>query len=212
MGHRTPVLTACLLATLAVSPTVQAADRPEVGAVEQVQARVVADYQGQQRSLSVQAPMLFEDTIETGADARFKGILADGTALTLGENASLLIDAFVYEPGTEGGSLSVNVTGAFLFVGGQIEGPTGGNVTITTPVATLGVRGTTFWGGEIDDGYGVLVLDGEVSVTTLSGTQTLTAGQGTMIALDDPNALPASPSPWNEDKVNRAVATITFAE
>lgn len=212
MGHRTPILTASLLATFAVSSIALAADRPEVGAVEQVQARVVADYQGQERSLAVQAPMLFEDTIETGADARFKGTLADGTALTLGENASLLIDEFVYEPGAEGGSLSVNVTGAFLFVGGQIEGPTGGNVTITTPVATLGVRGTIFWGGEIDDGYGVLVLDGEVSVTTVSGSQTLTAGQGTMIELDDPNAIPSEPVTWEQDKIDRAVATVTFAE
>ena len=30
------------------------------------------------------------------------------------------------------------------------EGPTGGNVAIKTPVGTLGVRGTTVWGGFID--------------------------------------------------------------
>ncbi len=71
--------------------------------------------------------------------------------------------------------------GAFLFVGGKIEGPSGGNVEIRTPVGTLGVRGTTFWGGAIDGGYGVLVLSGEVSVTTRRGRVVLKEGQGTMV-------------------------------
>ena len=58
--------------------------------------------------------------------------------------------------------------GAFLFVGGKVEDPSGGNVVIKTAVGTLGVRETTVWGGHIDGGYGVLVLDGEVEVKTIS--------------------------------------------
>lgn len=136
--------------------------------------------------------------------------LLDGSELTLGENAELLIDEFVYDPAAEGGRLAVNVKGAFLFVGGAIEGPSGGNVRIDTPVGTLGVRGTTVWGGEIDGGYGVLVLDGDVTLTAAGGTVTLTAGDGTMVYGSD--AAPTDPAPWPEDRTGRAVASISFAE
>ena len=37
------------------------------------------------------------------------------------------------------------------------------------------------WGGYIDGGYGVLVLDGEVTVNTKHGQVTLQKGQGTMV-------------------------------
>ncbi len=99
--------------------------------------------------------------------------------------------------------------GAFLFVGGKIEGPTGGNVAIKTAVGTLGVRGTTVWGGAIDGGYGVLVLDGEVILKTKRGSVLMRKGQGTMVY---GGRVPEAAAPWPEDRTKRAVATITIAE
>lgn len=129
----------------------------------QMQAEAV--YQSSARPLANGAEVIFEDRLKTGPGARLQSTLVDGTQLTLGENASLVVDEFAYDPSKEGGKLSLDVVqGAFLFVGGKIEGRTGGNVAINTPVGTLGVRGTTVWGGAIDGGYGVLVLDGEVTV------------------------------------------------
>jgi hypothetical protein len=127
--------------------------------------------------------------------------------VTLGERGRLVIDKFVYNPEKQGGALSMKVKGAFLFVGGKIEGPTGGNVAIHTPVGTLGVRGTTVWGGFIDGGYGVLVLDGEVTVNTKHGRVTLQKGQGTMIYGEK---APNKAAPWPDTRVKAAVATISF--
>ncbi len=80
--------------------------------------------------------------------------MPDGTQLTLGENATLVVDEFVYDPFKSRGVLSVRVIkGAFLFVGGRIEGQKDAKVQIHTPVAAIGVRGTTVWGGPIDNGY-----------------------------------------------------------
>ena len=43
--------------------------------------------------------------------------------LTLGENATLVVDEFIYDPFRSRGALLVKVIqGAFLFVGGRIEG------------------------------------------------------------------------------------------
>ena len=95
-----------------------------------------------------------------------------------------------------------------MIVGGKIEGKTGGNVAINTPVGTLGVRGTTVWGGAIDGGYGVLVLDGEVTVETAGGRVTLQKGQATMIY--DRSGAPDFPHIWPKAKIDEAVRTISF--
>jgi hypothetical protein len=98
--------------------------------------------------------------------------------------------------------------GTFLFVGGQSEQSEGGDVQIATTFATLGVRGTTVWGGPIDGAFGVLVLDGEVNVTNAGQSVTLGPGQGTTIA--DPQAAPQPVVVWPQDKVDRAIASVSF--
>ena len=179
-----------------------------VGAVDKAQGRAEAVQAGATRTLAVESPVLFRDRLRTGADARLQAKLADGTELTLGENGRMTVDEFVYDPSAPGGKLALSVpTGAFLFVGGKVEGPTCGNVSIKTPVGTLGVRGTTVWGGRIDGGFGVLVLKGEVVVTTPKGRVTLRDGQGTMVYAAK---RPTAAAPWPEDRVKRAVATISF--
>ncbi len=184
------------------------ADSKTVGTVEKAQGPAQALQAGVARDLAVQGPVLFRDKLRTGADARLEAKLADDTVLTLGANGKMTVDEFVYDPNREGGKLALSVpTGAFLFVGGKVEGRTGGNVSIKTPVGTLGVRGTTVWGGRIDGGFGVLVLHGEVVVHTRHGAVTMKEGQGTMIY---GNKGPTLAQPWPEDRVKRAVATISF--
>ena len=103
-------------------------------------------------------------------------------------------------------SISV-IKGAFLFVGGRIEGETAAKVQIHTPFAAIGVRGTTVWGGPIDNGYGIVVLNGEVTVTARKGTVTLKQGPGTMLVGD---GKPQRAAAWPAARMKRAVASITF--
>jgi hypothetical protein len=200
----TLVGTAALLA-LSIHQGVAATEK--VGQVDKLQGQADASQGAQKRTLAAAGDVLFLDRIETGDAARMEATLADNTKVTLGERGRLIIDKFVYNPDKQGGALSMEVKGAFLFVGGKIEGPTGGNVAIKTPVGTLGVRGTTVWGGFIDGGYGVLVLDGEVTVNTKHGQVTLRKGQGTMIY---GNRAPNKAAPWPDQRVKAAVATISF--
>ncbi len=81
---------------------------------------------------------------------------------------------------------------------------------MTTPVAIIGIRGTEFWGGPIDDqALGVFLIEGAVSVSNAAGEQILSQpGQGTNIAT--PGAVPGPVTFWPPDKVNRAIATVTF--
>ncbi|MEJ1159293.1 FecR family protein [Prosthecomicrobium sp. N25] len=177
-----------------------------VGKVDKVEAEVTATSKAGTRRLEPATNILYEDVLVSGPKARLQATLQDGTQLTLGENGRLVVDRFVYDPAKAGGGLDLRVTrGAFLFVGGKVEEKSGGAVSIRTPVATLGVRGTTVWGGRIDGGYGVLVLSGEVDVRTARGTVKLRKGQGTLI-----RGTPSSPAPWSADRTRRAVATIAF--
>ncbi len=202
-----------LSAALAVgifSAGVAAAEPPTIGAVDKVQARVEATQAGQTRALAVASDLYFRDRCRSREGARLQATLKDGTQLTLGENATLVIDEFVYDPHTSRGELSVKIAkGAFLYVGGLIEGEPGGKVRIRTPVAAIGVRGTTVWGGPIDKGFGVVVLSGVVTVTGRNGTVTLRQGQGTMLFGD---GRPRRAAPWPASRMRRAIASITFAK
>jgi len=81
---------------------------------------------------------------------------------------------------------------------------------MTTPAASVGIRGTEFWGGPLDNqALGVFLIEGAVRVSNAAGQQILSQpGQGTNIAA--PGAAPGLVTFWPSDKVNRAVATVTF--
>jgi hypothetical protein len=198
---------ATLVASVALSQHALAAPAA-IGGVDKVQAQAFATQGDATRALETLGPVYFRDHVRTGPGARLEAKLDDGTQLTLGENGRLTVDEFVYRPGQTGGKLVVNVSnGAFLFVGGKIEDATGRNVSINTAIGTLGVRGTTVWGGPIDGGFGVLVLKGEVVVHTRRGNVVLRQGTGTMIFK---KGKPQPPAPWPEDRTKRAVASISF--
>jgi len=186
-------------------------NRPGIGTVTRLQGAAEASYQGRQKNLSQNAAIYFGDRISTGPEARVAITLADETEVTLGANASLVVDEFVYTPEQSTGKLGLQVLqGAFLFVGGKIEGQTRSNVSITTPVATLGIRGTTLWGGFLDGKYGVVAVSGIVKVTTTVGTVTLTENQGTWMS--NPRQFPKQPADWADELLARAMDTITFAD
>lgn len=65
----------------------------------------------------------------------------DGTDLTLGPDTDVTIDEYVYSPGGGGQAAISFGKGVLRMVSGTMPK---GSVTIDTPVATVGIRGTTF--------------------------------------------------------------------
>jgi hypothetical protein len=130
--------------------------------------------------------------------------------LTLGENASVVIDRYVYDPDRQVGETILQATrGAFRFASGRIKAMKESKIAVSTPVADIGVRGTEFWGGPIEGQYGVLLLEGLVTVSNQAGSVTLSArGQGTDIS--SPLDPPGSVRPWGADKIARAVASVAL--
>jgi hypothetical protein len=102
---------------------------------------VEATQAGQTRALVVKSDVYFRDRCHSREGARLQATLKDGTQLTLGENATLVVDEFIHDPSMSHGALSIRVVkGAFLYVRGRIEGVNGALVQIHTPVGAIGVR------------------------------------------------------------------------
>ena len=135
-----------------------------------------------------------KDELRTGAQGRIQVIFMDDTELTLGENASVVIDRYAYDPAKGIGDTTLQtIKGAFRFATGRINKLKLKTILISTAFANIGVRGMEFWGGPIDAKYGVLLLEGEVIVSNRASSVTLSkTGEGSNIA--SPLEAPAHPA------------------
>jgi hypothetical protein len=82
------------------------------------------------------------DIIQTGPDGKLGVAFADGSSFSVSPNARMEINEFVYNPHGHSNSSLMNLTkGTFTFIAGSIA--QSGNMNVTTPVGTMGIRGTT---------------------------------------------------------------------
>jgi hypothetical protein len=82
------------------------------------------------------------DVILTGADSAVGIVFSDGTAFNLSSNARMVLNEFVYDPkGSSNSTLFSLSKGTFTFIAGKVAKT--GDMKIDTPVATMGIRGTT---------------------------------------------------------------------
>lgn len=147
--------------------------------------------------------------LTTGDAARLEVAFVDGGRLVLGEHARLKVERYLYDPAANSGEARLKVTdGAFLITSGAVAKLPGRPLSVTTPVATIGVRGTRFWGGPLGNPLDVLVLDGAVTVTNSAGHVDLDAGQGTGVAAVD--QVPGAPVKWGDAKIRRALDSVEF--
>jgi hypothetical protein len=154
-------------------------------------------------------PVNMKDDLRTGPKARLQVTFRDNTVLTLGENASVVVDSYVYDPDQSTGETVLQATrGAFRFVTGRLKELKQKKIAISTPVADIGIRGTEFWGGPIDAKYGILLLSGEVIVSNQAGSVTLAPGQGTDIP--SPLDAPGEPKAWGAEKIARAIESVAL--
>src|SRR6516225_9200212 len=104
-----------------------------------VQANIPAGGVGQTKAGDV---VYKGDVVQTGADGKVGITFTDGTAFNLSSNARMVLNEFVYDPnGKSNATLFSLSKGTFTFIAGKVAKT--GDMKIDTPVATMGVRGTT---------------------------------------------------------------------
>jgi hypothetical protein len=111
------------------------------------------------------------DAVATGADGKVGINFTDGTSFNLSNNARMVLNEFVYDPNSTSNSSLINLTkGTFTFVAGKVAKT--GDMKIDTPVATMGVRGTTPRVEISDDGtvrFSTLIEEGKSKPTRRVG-------------------------------------------
>ncbi|MBL8907291.1 MAG: VCBS domain-containing protein [Rhizobiales bacterium] len=92
--------------------------------------------------LSIGDSVALGDVVQTGSGANLGIAFLDGSVFSLSAGSRMVLDNLVYQAGGSDNALTFSlVQGTFSFVAGQIA-PTG-EMKIETPVATMGIRGTS---------------------------------------------------------------------
>ena len=143
------------------------------------------------------------DTVKTG-NGKVGIVFVDDTKVDITEHSKLLIDEFVYDPNTKTGKLSLKASlGTVRYASGQIAKNSKQNVKITTPTASISVRGTDFAMTVDELGSSTIILlpscdsdgmcfVGEISVETDAGFVVMNqAFQATTV--DVPDSKPLKP-------------------
>ena len=117
-----------------------------IGEVSITSGSAVIDRQDGDKGITVEEELdIFSyDTVKTG-NGKVGIKFIDETRVDVTEHSKLIIDEFVYDPNTKTGSLSLKATlGTVRYASGQIAKNSKQNVKISTPTATIAVRGTDF--------------------------------------------------------------------
>lgn len=121
------------------------------------------------------------DVLETGSDGAVGIVFVDETEFSLGADGRMVLDEMIYDPDSGNGQSGFSlVSGTFSFVSGKIAKLGPDAMTVDTPVATIGIRGTkglirvasedTDFDGAPDFRLEVALLDtGEIVVSTFQG-------------------------------------------
>jgi hypothetical protein len=152
----------CLIATVAIP---RAGAQTRIGEAVLVQKQVLRIADTATSQINVGDGVLRDETVRTGDDSATRLVMADSTNVSLGPNATLKLDRTVFNDEHSYRDIAVRfTTGAFRFVTGHSEKAA---YKITTPLATIGVRGTIL---DILSQRGkttVVLQEGAASVCTL---------------------------------------------
>jgi len=183
---------------------------PEVGTVTRLQnsANVIRD--GQTIPLKTNSAIHENDEISSAKEARVEITFVDNTKLIIGENSTLLIDQFLYDPKKSIGRILLDAAqGPFRFISGGIGKMKDKRAEVKTSSAVIGIRGTDFWGGPSAGVYGIFLIEGIIVVRNAEGGRILTAS-GTGVNLSGANIAPGEVSIWGKSRVTEAISSVTF--
>ena len=200
---------ATLLLPLALLLPAAAAAQCGIGKLAATHADVQVLRGGVATAPVVGEPLCTGDRVVTGSAGVAELQFRDGTRITVGKASEFVIERWKQRALRRNEAEFSLVKGAFRAVTGALTSRRH-RFEVNTTIATIGVRGTDFWGGTslIEGALEVIMLEGKgVYVRNATGTTEITeAGSGvTAVAGEAPGAARR----WGEEKLARAVATIT---
>jgi hypothetical protein len=127
----------------AAAPSAAPAQAPEpVGAVATLTGSATVTRNNMSTPLNLKDDIFQDDVLQTSANSTLGVTFTDATTFNLTANAQITVDSFVYEEGgQQNGALFDIGRGTVAFVAASVAKT--GDMRISTPTATLGIRGTT---------------------------------------------------------------------
>lgn len=116
-----------------------------IGKVITLSGNVSAESSSGSRILKIGSPLYQGDILVTANDGKVEIHFQDNTQLSQGENSRISLDSYIYDAddGNDSGLLLNMVEGTFRCVTGKIVEQRPDNFILKSPLATLGIRGTT---------------------------------------------------------------------
>ncbi len=151
-------------------------DESPVGAVEEINGEAtVIRVDGTTELLMLGTPVFNGDVIETTDNGSVNILFIDETSMAVSENARMSIDNYDYQAETESGVTNFSVLrGVFVYTSGLIGRDDPDDVSINTPVGSIGIRGTIIAGKIIPNGESeITVIEGAIVVSNNQGNVTL---------------------------------------
>lgn len=152
-------------------------DESPVGVVDEVLGgATVTRVDGTTETVRLGIEIYQGDIVETAGDGAVNIVFVDDTSFAVSEDARLAIDEYVYDPVTESGSTDFSVLkGVFVYTSGAIGRDDPDDVTIETPVGSIGIRGTII-AGDVDQGE-ITVVEGAIVLRDFGGNEVTLANQ-----------------------------------
>ncbi len=120
--------------------TASAQAQQNIGSTAQAHNQVSRELSGAAGPLNPGDPVFRDELVRTGEVSTAKLIFIDSTNLAIGPTSRVKLDRFVYAGGATSEQLTVNLAkGIFRFTTGALDKRA---YTISTPTASIGVRGT----------------------------------------------------------------------
>jgi hypothetical protein len=117
----------------------------EIGQIKTARGQVSVQRQGQMLPGTVGLRLEAADTLKTGADGAVGITMRDNSLLSAGPNSVLSLDRFEFDASTSQGQFDAQLQrGTLAVVSGRIAKQSPQAMTVRTPAAQLGVRGTDF--------------------------------------------------------------------
>ena len=133
---------ATVFAALSLSAVAGAA---EIGQIKTAKGQVTIDRDGRTLRGAVGARLQSADVVKTGADSAVGITMDDDSLLSAGPGSVLSLDRYAFEPTTGRGRFDASLNkGTLAVISGRIAKGSPDAMTVRTPTAVLGVRGTEF--------------------------------------------------------------------
>lgn len=130
-----------LVALCAATP----ANGTEIGQIKVAKGEVTLERGGQTLPGRVGTRLQGSDKVKTGADGSVGITMDDDSLLSAGPNSVLSLDRYAFDPTTNQGRFDSTLNkGTLAVISGRIAKQAPDAMTVRTPAAVLGVRGTEF--------------------------------------------------------------------